>query len=293
MKKPASFLCSLWLVLLGIFALPVHANDEKRAVAPVAPNDAILASVNGRAVTQGQFLELLKARVGAGNPFDESSPQEEKERRDALANADRDTALNDIITMEVLSQKAREQGLHLRPDIAAEAELQYKTLLQQHLVREWIAGIKVTTEEIAARYAALKPERQYRLSHILLKDESSAKVAIAALDKGSPFEKIAHRHTLDRHGRKDGNLGWMMLNQLEEPFAEATRKLGAGQFTRQPVQTSYGWHVIRLHETRELKKPSFEDMRSILRSEILQEKVQAQMKDLLKEAKIEINRPQP
>jgi peptidyl-prolyl cis-trans isomerase C len=293
MKKLASLRYGLWIIVSGIFSLPVHASDERRAAEPMLPNKAIIASVNGQPVTQGQFLELLKARVGTGNPFDEPSPQEEKERRDALANVDRDKALHDLIAMEVLAQKAREQGLHLRSDIAAEAELQYKTLLQQTLVREWIADIKVTPDEIAARYAVQKPDRQYKLSHILLKDERSARIAIAALEKGSPFEKIAHQHTLDKHTRKDGNLGWLMLNQLEEPFADATRNLNAGQFTRQPVQTSYGWHVIRLHETRDLKKPSLDDMRSILRSEILQEKVQARMQELLKEAKIEIIRPQP
>lgn len=292
MRKLASLLYGLWIVVSGMLAIPVHAKEEK-TVAPVLPNKAIIASVNGQPVTQGQFLELLKARVGPSNPFDEASAQEEKERREALANVDRDKALHDLIAMELLSQKAREQGLHLRSDIAAEAELQYKTLLQHYLVREWIAGIKVTPGEIAARYAAQKPERQYRLSHILLKDEKSARVAIAALENGSPFEKVARQHTLDKHTKKDGNLGWLMLNQLEEPFAEAASVLGAGQFTRHPVQTSYGWHVIRLHETRDLKKPSLEDMRSIVRSEILQEKVQARMQQLLKEAHIEIRRPQP
>lgn len=285
--------CSLWIVVSGIVALPVHARDEERAEAPALSNEAIIASVNGQPVMQAQLVELLKARIGAVNPFDEPSPQEEKERRDALASANRNKVLHDLIVMEILSQQARQRGLHLRADIAAEAELQYKTLLQQHLVREWIAGIDVTPQEIAARYAAYQPDRQYKLSHILLKDERSARAAIAALEKGTRFDKIAQARTIDAHTRKDGNLGWLMLNQLEEPFADAAQRLNTGDFTRQPVRTSYGWHVIRLHETRYLKKPALEDMRSILRSEILQEKVQARMQELLKEAKIDVRSAQP
>lgn len=278
------------VLALIVASLSVHAAEGAELELP--QRGKAIARVNGQPITQSVLEELAKSRVGVANPYDEATPQEEEERRKALASVDREKLLQDLVVMEVLAQKARERGLHLRTDIAAEAELQYKTLLQQHLVREMIKDIKVEQEEIAVRYAAQQPDQEYQLSHILLKDEASAKAAIAAIEKGVRFEQVAHERSLDKHSSKDGSLGWLMLNQMEEPFAAAATGLKAGEYTRKPVETMYGWHVIRLHATRDLKKPSLQDMQSILYTRILHEKVQERVRQLIKEAKIEAVRQQ-
>lgn len=264
-------------------ASAAHAGDTL--------SHSTVATVNGQTISRAVLEELVKSNVGVPNPYDEETPQEAAERNKALAEADRRKMLDDLIVMEVLAQKARERGLHLRADIAAEAELQHKTLLGQHLVRELIGEIRVEPDEIAARYAAQKPEQLYRLSHILLKDEAGAKAAIAEIEQGADFGQVARRRSLDRHAGKDGGLGWLMRNQMDEPFAAAAGALKAGEFTRQPVGTAAGWHVIRLHAVRDARKPSLEDMRAILRSEILHEKVRERVRRLMQEARIELARP--
>ncbi|HYD60840.1 MAG TPA: peptidylprolyl isomerase [Noviherbaspirillum sp.] len=268
------------------------------AVAEISPAETsiadlqhVVARVNGRPISRAVFDELVKARAGVPNPYHQETPEEADERHKALQELDRAKVIENLVVMEVLAQKAREQGLHTRPDIAAEAELQYKSLLQEHLVRDIILSIEVTQEEILARYEAQEPEKEYKIRHILLDNEAAARSVIAGLNKGTPFAVLARKHSVDKRSRKNGSLGWLMLNQMVEPFAIASAALRPGEHTQQPVQTRYGWHVIRVDGIRDLPKPTLDDMRMILRTRILQEKVEEKVGLMVKESRIEVVRP--
>ncbi|OGB21445.1 MAG: hypothetical protein A3I66_18115 [Burkholderiales bacterium RIFCSPLOWO2_02_FULL_57_36] len=279
-----------WCSALAFMAAGIlaHAADHPRPVSPHQSKAGPVATVNGQPISRALHDELLKAQVGVPNPYNEDTPEDAEERRRAMLATDRAGLMDKLIVMEALAQKAQERGLHLRADIAAEAELQYKTLLQQHLVRQLIDEITIEPAEIAARYAAQKPDQEYKVSHILLKDGVAAKAVIDDIEKGASFEKLARRHSMDKQSKKDGSLGWLMLNQMVEPFAEAAAALEIGGYTRKPIETSYGWHVIRVDGKRDLRKPVFDDMRDILRTQILQEKVQDRVRQFMQNTKIEI-----
>lgn len=267
-----------------------HAADKAAPAVSAPSTNDVVATVNGRPISRAVYDELIKSQAGVPNPYDEETPEEAGERHKRIANTDRAQVLEKLVVMEALAQKARERGLDTQPDIVAEAELQYKTLLEQHMVRQMLANIKIDPAEIADRYAAQQPEQSYKVSHILLKDEASARVAIAALEKGVSFEKVARARSIDKQSKKDGSLGWMMVSQMDDSFAQAASALQVGEYTHKPVETTYGWHVIRVDGKRDLPKPSFENMRDILRTRILHEKVQAQVRQLMQETKIEVKR---
>ncbi|HEV2611067.1 MAG TPA: peptidylprolyl isomerase [Noviherbaspirillum sp.] len=261
------------------------------AQAADAPGGPVIATVNGQPITRAVFDQMVNVSIGVANPYDEITPQEKADRKAAEQNIDRIKLLEDLVTMEVLAQKARERGIHLRKEVAAEAELQYKTLLGQQLVRDIIAETKVQQSDIAARYAAQKPERQYQVSHILLKTEAAARSVIAQLDRGNEFASMSRRHSIDTNASKDGSLGWLMTNQMTENFAAAMVKLGAHGMpatSKEPVRTEYGWHVIRVHATRDMPKPPLEAMQNTLRADILRERVEARIAQLKREAKLEL-----
>jgi peptidyl-prolyl cis-trans isomerase C len=266
-----------------LFIPATHAAD--------APDGRVIATVNGQPITRAVFDQMVNVSIGVANPYDEVTAQEKADRKTAEQNIDRVKLLEDLVTMEILAQKARERGIHLRKEVAAEAELQYKTLLGQQLVRDIIAETKVQQSDIAARYAAQKPDRQYQVSHILVKTEAAARSAIAQLDRGNTFASVARRLSIDTNANKDGSLGWLMTNQMTDSFAAAMVKLaaqGGPATSREPIQTEYGWHVIRVHAARDMPKPPLEAMQNILRTDILRERVEARIAQLKREARLEL-----
>jgi peptidyl-prolyl cis-trans isomerase C len=197
--------------------------------------------------------------------------------------------VEDLVALEVLVQKARETGLDQQPQVKADLELQQKTLLSEYMVRDIIKGITIDAADITARHAAMKPEQQHRISHILTKSEADAKAAIAELDRGTSFDKVVAARSVDRSAGKEGSLGWLAPHQMLAPFAVAVASLSAGGYTRQPVQTEFGWHVIRLQESREYKKPLTTQLQNELRAQILQEKVDERLRQLRQAAKVELH----
>jgi peptidyl-prolyl cis-trans isomerase C len=283
-----------WCAGLALFAASVsaHAAGHSLSAKPVpamASDPDIAVTVNGNPIKRAIIDQLARARAGVQNPYDEALHPRQMVKPETFTSADRTQLIEDLVGMEVLVQKAREIGLHQRPQVIADLELQQKTLLSEYMVREIIKDIKIDPAEVTARHAAQKSEPQHRISHILLRNEVDAKAAVAELDRGASFEKVAAARSIDRSGGKDGSLGWLTENQMLEPIAIMVRSLSPGTHAHQPVHTEFGWHVIRLHESREFKKPLNEQLKNELRAEILQEKVDLRLRQLRQPAKVEVH----
>jgi peptidyl-prolyl cis-trans isomerase C len=278
------------ILLLSVSLFSHTADKPSPADQPINGN-TVLVTVNGQPVRRALFDGLIKARTEQTNPYDEPDDPATNDSMETQS-IDKKAVFEDLLTMEILAQKARERGIHLRPAIVAEAELQYKTLLQQELVREIIAEIKIDPAEIQARYDAQKPERSYNVSHILLNSEQDAIAVIRELNKGAKFQTLARKRTLDNGSKKDGKLGWMMASQLEASFVASVEALKQGGYSQKPVQTPYGWHVVQLHGARFLDKPPLATAQTWLRQEILHEKVSARLEIIKKQAKVEVPKPQ-
>lgn len=233
----------------------------------------VVATVNGQPVQRIVLDLLTKARQGD----EPDAPQ------------DRVALLNDLVMMELLSQRAQATGLAARLDTQAELELAHKSLLGQRLLEQMTNEMTLSDETLRARYDAIEPEVEITASHILLADEAAAKQVIKELEAGAAFAAIARKRSADEYTRdKGGRLGSVKGGDLESAFVAAARTLKPGGFTPSPVHTAHGWHVVQLHSMRTLEKASFDAMKPALHSQLVGERVQAQVAQWRKEARLEM-----
>jgi peptidyl-prolyl cis-trans isomerase C len=254
------------LALAGACTAQVLAAD---ATLPAG----VVATVNGQPVQRGVLDQLAKARHG-----DEPG-----------AAPDRARLLDDLVTMELLSQRALANGLAARSDTRAELELAHKTLLGQRLLQQLASEVSISDEALQARYQQIQPELAITSSHILLSDEAAALQVIAQLDAGASFAALARKLSADEYTRdKGGQLGTVNASDLEPAFVDAAKALKPGSITRTPVRTMHGWHVIQLRSIRSLEKAPFEAMKATLHSQLVNERVQAQVAQWRKEAQLKM-----
>ena len=197
---------------------------------------------------------------------------------------------DDLINLEVISQAATKNGLDKQPEIAQQLELARQSVLAGAFVQDYAKNHPIGDDVLKQEYEALKKRvgnKEYKLSHILVETEDEAKKVEAELKKGAKFAKVAKAHSKDP-GSKDngGDLGWAVPSNFVQPFGEAVLKLNKGQISA-PVQTQYGWHVIKLEDTRELKVPTFEEMKPNLEKRKQQETIQKTIEEMRSKAKIE------
>lgn len=245
--------------------------------------DAAVARVNGAALDRATFDVLLETRArdlqaeGVLDSTGHLSPQQ------------RQQALDDMITMELLVQEARRRGLDQQARVAAEARLATGIWLARQMVQEYTRLIQVDPVEILERYRELSPRREYRVSHILLNSRAQAEKIARQLQAGQDFTALADAESEDVMAGPGGDLGWLMLNQMVASFADAVRTLQPGSVGIEPVATEFGWHIIRLEDQRELPPPTFEEAQLTLKDEIVQTRLQQWMARLRIDADVELN----
>ena len=136
-------------------------------------------------------------------------------------------------------------------------ELSRLNVLQQAVSEKYLKDKKATEQELRAEYetqVAAMPRLEYHARHILVATEQFADKLVAELDKGAKFEDLAKRESMDSSKDNGGDLGWFTPDRMVKPFADAVVALKPGEFTHTPVQTQFGWHVIKLEETRDLRR---------------------------------------
>ncbi|MEQ1532043.1 MAG: peptidylprolyl isomerase [Sideroxydans sp.] len=240
-----------------------------------AAEDKSIALVNGVNIPQSRLdLRIKVATTQGGQP---DSPEMRKAIRD------------DLVNLEVISQAAVKAGLDKQPEAAQQIELARQQVLAGAFVQDYAKTHPIADADLKQEYEALKGRvgnKEYKVSHILVQTEEEAK-AVAKRVKKEKFAKVAKEKSKDP-GSKDngGDLGWTVPTNFVQPFGEAILKLNKGQLS-DPVQTQYGWHVIRLEDTRELKVPTFEEVKPQLEKRKQQEAIQKAIADMRDKAKVE------
>ena len=227
--------------------------------------------VNGVTIPQTRFEFLAK---NSGQP---DSPE--------LRNRIKDT----LITREVLSQEAIKKGFDKSPEVLVQIDLQRQQVLINALVQDYMKTHPVTDDAMKKEYDQVKAKsnsKEYKAHHILVETEDEAKQIIVQLKKGGNFEKIAAEKSKDTGSKASGgSLDWS--NHYVPPFLQALTKLKKGQTTDTPVQTQFGWHVIRLDDVRAAKFPTFEQAKPQIMQEMEKQAVSKMIADLRAKAKIE------
>ncbi len=246
------------------------------AVGAQAADDKPAALVNGVSVPQARVD--LRAKVAAQQTQQPDSPDLRSKIREEL------------ITLEVISQAAVKAGLDKQSETAQRLEITRQNILADALVQDYVKAHPITDDMLKQEYETFKKRvgnTEYQLSHILVATEDEAKKAAAELKKGGKFAKVAKSMSVDTGSKdKGGDLGWTVPAKFVQPFAEAVLKLKKGQVS-EPVQTQYGWHIIKLENTRELKLPALADMKANLENNLQQQAVAKYIDELRSKAKVE------
>ncbi len=234
-----------------------------------------VATVNGQALSSAQFDFFIKNVAG---------------KKAAELNAEQRTqALDTLVRAEVVAQQGEKDGLDKQSDTVSSLALARLQIMEQAVMTNYLKGRKATDAELKAEYdtqVAALPKVQYRARHILVKTKEEADKIIAQLAKGAKFETLAAAQSLDGSKVNGGDLGWFSSANMVKPFADAVAALKKGQVTPAPVQTEYGWHVIRLDDTRESAPPAFDTVKDKLTQIVESKKFKAYSDGLLAAAKV-------
>ncbi len=195
-----------------------------------------------------------------------------------------------LIQNEILLQEAQRRGVAERAEVKFMLDVQRQNTLIQALLRDEIEKSPITDAQIRAAYDQQKAKvgsKEYRARHILVEKEDEAKALTEQLKKGAKFEDLAKGSKDTGSAKNGGDLDWAAPDSYVKPFSEALIKLNKGQVTEIPVQTQFGWHVIRLDDVRDTQFPPLEQVTPQIREGLQQQRVQAFVEGLRKNAKIQ------
>lgn len=254
------------VALVGLSAvlspLPALAQDaapaQPAAAAPVAPSpDTVVAKVGDDTITEA---DLAFAAEDLGQELANIPPQD---RRAFLTTV--------LIDMKVMAKAAKDQGLD-QSDLFKRrlAYLEERALRRAYFAEK--ISTSVTPEAIKASYdemvAKFVPEDQVRARHILVATEEEAKAVKAELDAGGVFEDIAKAKSMDPGAANGGDLGFFQRGQMVKPFEDAAFGLEVGKVS-DPVQSQFGWHVIKVEEKTKSAPPTLEQATPQLQQQLL------------------------
>jgi peptidyl-prolyl cis-trans isomerase C len=198
--------------------------------------------------------------------------------------------LDNLIRGELVAADAEKTGLSKQPETKAILELARLNVLQQAASQAYLKDRKATDDDLKKEYdaqVATMPKTEYHARHILVATEPFAQKLIGQLDKGAKFEDLAKKESMDPSKENGGDLGWFTPDRMVPPFSQAVVALSKGTYTKTPVQTQYGWHVIRLDETRDVAPPPFDGVKDRLVQIVEAKKFKAYTDELAKTAKVE------
>ncbi len=260
----------------------VEPGQETAAGAPAtgagaSGPDEVVATVNGEEIT-GADVDFARAALG------EAVERVPEGQRD-------DMVLSLLIDMHLMADAAANEGLDDTEAFTQRMEFQRMQALQESYMQSLIERT-VTEEAVAARYeeeaSKLPPREQVSASHILVEDEARARELIAELQAGADFAELAAANSKDPgSAEQGGSLGFFAKGQMVPQFEEAAFDLEPGEITEEPVQSQFGYHVIRLDETRTVPVPPLEEVAPQIQQIMVREAYVDEIEELKQAASIE------
>ncbi len=249
------------------------------ALAPSAFAADSVATVNGKPIKQSIYDYIAKDATARGQKIDAQV---------------KDVIVNKLVDSELVYQEAQKLGLDKQSDYLAREELARRELLTSTYLQDYVKKNPVSDADTKAAYEQYKKaygEKEYSARHILVKTEAEAKDIIAQLGKGGDFAKIAKEKSLDPGSKeKGGDLGWFSPATMVKPFSDVVANLQKGATSNSPVQTQFGWHVIKLVDTRAAQPLPYEKLKDGLQKNLQQRNLEKLMSDLRAKAKIDISK---
>ncbi len=265
------------VLVLALASLPLVAlaQDAKPA------DDPVVATVNGDKVYRSEVLEAAR-----GLP-----PQYQAQMQQIFP-----MLVERVVDFRLLAEAADEADLDKDEEVKRRvAKLQNDVMREVYLQRRIDEQVNETA--LRTRYdayiAANPAQPEVHARHILVEDEAKAKEMIVALNGGANFAELAQEHSTGPSSSQGGDLGYFTADQMVPEFSAKAFELGKGEYSKAPIQTQFGWHVIKVEDRREGTPPTFESMEQQLRDEASREVVNGVLSGLRDGAEIEIVSPLP
>ena len=246
----------LLVALIAAIALPVFAQN--------------LAVVNGKKIPSSAADAMVKQAATQGQ---QDTPELRKMVKEQL------------IIQELLFQEASKQGYAKKAEIQQQIEQVRQTIIIRAMLGDHFQKHPISDKDIQAEYdkykATLANDKEYNARHILVEKEEEAKAIIAKLKAGGKFEDLAKSSKDPGSAANGGSLDWAPASNYVPEFGNALKKLDKGAITDTPVKSQFGFHVIKLEDSRPAKARALEEMKQQI-SQGLQQKKFEEFKDGLK-----------
>ncbi|MCF2871435.1 peptidylprolyl isomerase [Octadecabacter sp. G9-8] len=230
----------------------------------------VVASVNGSDITLGQLI-MLRSQL---------PEQYQQLPDDVVFNG----LIEQLVNQQLLADTLEEEPARVGIAIANELRSLRAGEVVNAMSNEEISD-EALQEAYDARFAGVEPDQEFNASHILVATEEEAVAVKEMIDDGADFAETAVEKSTGPSGPSGGELGWFGPGMMVAEFEEAVMTLDAGDVS-DPVQTQFGWHIVKLNETRMTALPALDDLRSELATEIQQERLNEKLNALTETADI-------
>ncbi|MEL6766839.1 MAG: peptidylprolyl isomerase [Pseudomonadota bacterium] len=257
------------------------AEPAAEEAGPAASAMDVVATVGDKSIRLGDVITLRRGL-----------PQQYQQLPDEILGRG---LIDQLIDQTLLADKALEEGINDRASVQFQLENQMRAVLAEAYMRAAVeerVNEEAIRAEYDARFADVEPETEVRASHILVETEEQAAELKAELDGGADFAALAAEHGTDGTAQRGGDLGYFVMNDMVQPFAEAAFALETGTVS-EPVQTQFGWHLITVVDKRPRAAPAFEAVASDIAQELVQEAQRAVVAELREGAEVAVTEPGP
>lgn len=277
-----------YLALIASLAA-VTACDQLPAPGGSASEDNMTATSTGTAVAEGVVIATVNGAPITQTELEVYTGQRKPPSSAPEANSE-EVVMKELISLELMRQSGVEQGLDKQPMVIATIDQQKRTALAGAAIQSFMSSNPISDEDAKKLYDEQmgEPMKEFKARHILVKEQEEAEAIIKLLDSGSDFSELAREKSTGPSGPSGGELGWFSEKQMVAPFSAATAGLEKGQYTKTPVETQFGWHVIILDDSRETAPPPFDDVKDRIKMLLMNQQLQQHVEAMRTAATIEI-----
>lgn len=251
----------------------------------LATENKIVAKVNGKAI----YEEEIKSTMKLYSNMNADNSGEEEFNFDKIDSESKKEIVRSLIIGELMLSEAKKSKIEQSSEYKEALELASKQLVQKLFIEKMVKD-NITEAKVKEKYQELSKlqsdKDEYKACHILVKTEEEAKEIKKKLDKGEDFSKLAKEYSLDESKDSGGSLGYFSNGQMVQNFENATASLKIGQISS-PVQTEFGYHIIKLEDKRKIKPESYESMKAKIRDILATKYVKEYLEKLQEQNKVE------
>jgi peptidylprolyl isomerase/peptidyl-prolyl cis-trans isomerase C len=265
------------LVLLSsAFSLSSYASDEAKNVK--LDENSVIAELDGSKLYLKEVLAHYK-------DFFEKQPGMQGKKFQDFDKSIQDNIIKGYVNSKILEKETKSQKIEDSKEFKSKLE-EVKSQIAQQVMIDKILAEKVKEDDLKLEYEKAKKElegkQEVKASHILVADEKTAKEVKQKLDKGTKFEEVAKKYSTDEGSKANGgSLGYFLKGQLVPEFEEKAFSMKKGEVSA-PVKTQFGYHIIKVEDSRAVKVPTYEEVKPSLQNKMSREAIENYIAELSK-----------